>query len=98
MSAITVFSQPGCGPCISVKTHLKRAGVGFEVRDITKDDEAAETVRQLGYLGTPVTVAGDMHAYGYRRDWLDRVVAAVRAEDVDAGVDGMLAAVEETAA
>lgn len=98
MSQIIVYSQPGCGPCMAVKRHLRTAGVGFEVRDVRADEQAAAEVAALGYQGTPVVVAGDMHTYGYRRDWLDAVVEAVRGEDPDEHVAQVLAAVEETAA
>ena len=97
MSLITVYSQPGCGPCIAVKRHLRGAGVGFEVRDVRADEQAAAEVAALGYQGTPVVVAGDMHTYGYRAEWLDAVVDAIRAEDSDLHVDSMLAAIEEAA-
>ena len=98
MSQIIVYSQPGCGPCIAVTRHLSKAGVGFEVRDVRQDEQAAEEVAALGYQGTPVVVAGDMHTHGYRRDWLDQVVDAVRREAVEAHIDAELAAIEECAA
>lgn len=97
MSQIIVYSQPGCGPCIAVTRHLRKAGVGFEVRDVRQDEQAAEEVAALGYQGTPVVVAGDMHTHGYRRDWLDQVVDAVRREAVEAHIDATLAAIEEVA-
>lgn len=99
MTPVTLYSQPGCGPCVAVKSHLARAGVAVTVRDVTVDPAAAETVRALGYTGTPVVVAGDMHTHGYRRDWLNNLVAAIRAEeaDQDGHVDGLLAAVEVAA-
>ena len=97
MSLITVYSQPACGQCVSVKMHLRKAGVGFTVRDVRADEQAAAEVAALGYQGTPVVVAGDMHTYGYRREWLDRVGDAVRREDSDLQVDSMLAAIEEAA-
>ena len=97
MSQIIVYSQPGCGPCIAVTRHLRKAGVGFEVRDVRQDEAAAE-VAALGYQGTPVVVAGDMHTHGYRRDWLDQVIDAVQAEDADQHIDAELAAIEECAA
>ena len=98
MSQIIVYSQPGCGPCIAVTRHLRKAGVGFEVRDVRADEQAAAEVAALGYQGTPVVVAGDMHTHGYRRDWLDAVVDAVQAEDAEQHVNAELAAVEECAA
>lgn len=100
MTMITLYSQPGCGPCISVKTHLRKSGVGYVVRDVTADPAAAAEVAALGYLGTPVVTAGDMHTYGYRRDWLNTVVAAVQAEESDAAsrVVAELDAIAEVAA
>lgn len=98
MSLITVYSQPGCGPCVAVTRHLRKSGVGFEVRDVRQDEQAAQEVAALGYQGTPVVVAGDMHTHGYRKDWLDQVIDAVRAEDADQHVDTTLAAIEEVAA
>lgn len=100
MSQITVFSQPGCGPCVSVKLHLRKAGVSFVERDVTVDPEAAAVVRELGYQGTPVVTAGDMHTHGYRREWLDAVVEGIRREESDPGahVESELAAVEQVAA
>ena len=98
MSLITVYSQPACGPCIAVKKHLRAAGVGFREVNVREDETAAAEVARLGYQGTPVVVAGDMHTYGYRRDWLDQVVAAVQGEDPEQHVDAELAAIEECAA
>ena len=98
LSQIIVYSQPGCGPCIAVTRHLRKAGVGFEVRDVRADEQAAAEVEALGYQGTPVVVAGDMHTHGYRMDWLDQVIAAVQAEDPSDHVDAELAAIEECAA
>lgn len=100
MAQIDVYTQPGCGPCVTVKMHLKRAGIAFTEHDITADPDAADTVRELGYQGTPVVVAGDMHTQGYRRDWLDTVVDAVRAEESapDAHIGCELDAIECCAA
>lgn len=98
MSQIIVYSQPGCGPCIAVTRHLRKAGVGFEVRDVRADESAAQEVARLGYQGTPVVVAGDMHTHGYRKDWLDQVIDAVHSEDADQHIDTTLAAIEECAA
>lgn len=98
LSQIIVYSQPGCGPCIAVTRHLRKAGVGFEVRDVRADETAAAEVARLGYQGTPVVVAGDMHTHGYRMDWLDQVIAAVQAENPSEHIDAELAAIEECAA
>lgn len=100
MTSIDVYTQPGCGPCVAVKTHLKRAGIAFTEHDITTDPEAADTVRRLGYASTPVTTAGDMHTDMYRAAWLNQVIESIRAEEAepDAHVDCELDAIECCAA
>ena len=99
MTPVTLYSQPGCGPCIGIKLHLKKAGVAFTERNVRTDPEAAAEVARLGYTGTPVLVAGDMHVGKYHTGWMNQLVAAIRAEeaDQDGHVDSLLAAVEVAA-
>lgn len=73
---ITVFGKPSCPQCTTVKRHLDRLGVAYTYRDVTEDETARAEVDRLGYLGVPVTVAGEMHRQGYRPDWLNQVALA----------------------
>lgn len=100
MTNIDVYTQPGCGPCLAIKMHLRKAGVAFTEHDVTQDRDAAAKVVELGYSGTPVVTAGDMHIGAYRRDWLDNTIAAIRAEEADpaCNVDCELDAVAECCA
>lgn len=67
---VTVFTKPGCPPCDATKRKLDKHGVKYEVRDVTTDPAALARVRELGYSGTPVVEAGDMHWSGYSPDRL----------------------------
>lgn len=51
-----VYSQPNCPNCTLVKNYLESRGVTPEVRDISTKDEWALNVREMGYMGVPVTV------------------------------------------
>lgn len=63
---ITVYTRPGCGPCLATKRALDKAGLGYAVVDISQDDGARDYVRALGYQQAPVVVAGDDHWSGFR--------------------------------
>lgn len=60
----TLYTQPGCGPCIAVKRQLTTRNIPFELKDIRQDANALARVKELGYTGTPVLEAGDRHAGG----------------------------------
>ncbi|WFN93869.1 glutaredoxin family protein [Gordonia sihwensis] len=63
---ITVYTQPGCGPCRATQRALDKAGLQYDVVDISQDDEARDHVRVLGYQQAPVIEAGDEHWSGFR--------------------------------
>ena len=72
---IKVFSQPGCGPCVSVISALRRAGMEPGVLDISVDHEARGKIADLGYTGTPVIyVSPDDHWQGMRPDRLKQLI------------------------
>lgn len=64
--SITVYTQPGCGPCLATKRALDKAGLPYDVADISQDDGARDYVMALGYLSAPVVVSGDEHWSGFR--------------------------------
>lgn len=87
---IQVFTQPGCGPCISVLRHLKK-GLSpelhesqVEIYNVQEDEEAADRVRSFGYVGTPVTFFRGDHFHKYRPDLLDGYIGAVKTENPSA--------------
>lgn len=74
---VTLYSQPGCGPCVGVKSYLQRSGIPFEIRDITADPEAHARVVELGYTGTPVIEHPEGHFKGYDPEKLDSIKVAL---------------------
>lgn len=74
---VTLYSQPGCGPCVGVKSYLQRSGIPFEIRDITADPEAHARVVELGYTGTPVIEHPDGHFKGYDPEKLESIRVAL---------------------
>lgn len=57
---ITVYTQPGCGPCTVTKSILERRGAEFAEVDVTEEPTAREQLLAWGYAGTPVTAVSDL--------------------------------------
>lgn len=56
---ITLFSQPGCGPCVYARRAFESKGVEFTVVDIRKDEAAAQRLLELGGNRTPYVLNED---------------------------------------
>lgn len=65
---ITVYTKPGCVQCNATYKALEKAGLDYQVIDISTDDDARDYVMGLGHLQAPVVVAGDDHWSGFRPD------------------------------
>ncbi|APT85364.1 glutaredoxin-like protein NrdH [Corynebacterium aquilae] len=74
--AITVYSKPACVQCTATKKALDRAGLEYELIDISTNDEAREYVMALGHLQAPVVVAGSEHWSGFRPERIRGLAAA----------------------
>ena len=72
---ITVYTKPACVQCNATYKALDKAGLPYEVVDITEDAAARDYVMSLGYLQAPVVVAGDEHWSGFRPDRVKAVAA-----------------------
>ena len=73
---ITVYTKPACVQCTATKKALDKAGVDYEMVDISLDDEARDYVMALGHLQAPVVVAGESHWSGFRPDRIKALNAA----------------------
>ncbi len=73
---ITVYTKPACVQCNATYRALDKAGVDYEVVDISENPEARDFVMALGYLQAPVVVAGDDHWSGFRPDRIKALVTA----------------------
>lgn len=72
---ITVFSKPACVQCDATYRSLDKLGLDYTIVDITRDAEALESVKALGYQQAPVVFAGGDHWSGYRPDRIRSLVA-----------------------
>lgn len=74
MTTITVYSKPACVQCNATYRALDKAGLRYEVVDITEDATAREYVMGLGHLQAPVVVAGGTNWSGYRPDQIKALI------------------------
>lgn len=65
---IIVYSKPACVQCTATTREMDRKGINYNVIDLTKDETAFNTVKDMGYMQAPVVVAGDDHWSGFRPD------------------------------
>lgn len=72
---ITVYTKPACVQCNATKKALDKAGLEYELVDISFDDEARDYVMALGHLQAPVVVAGEDHWSGFRPDRIRSLTA-----------------------
>lgn len=56
---VTVYGKPGCGPCMFTGRLLTDAGIPFTYLDVTADDDALQTIANLGYQQVPVVTVQD---------------------------------------
>ncbi|MBF4572829.1 glutaredoxin-like protein NrdH [Herbiconiux sp. CPCC 205716] len=67
--AITVYTKPSCVQCTATYRALENKGLEFEIFDLSVDEKALETVKELGYLQAPVVMTDDGdHWSGFRPD------------------------------
>lgn len=74
---VTLYSQPGCGPCVGVEKYLERSKIPFQIRNIREDAEAANRVAELGYSGTPVIEHPHGHFNGFNPEKLEAIKVAL---------------------
>lgn len=73
---VTVYSKPACVQCTATYRALDAQGIQYEIFDVTADDKALETVKELGYMQAPVVITGDDHWSGFRPDKISAIAAA----------------------
>ena len=73
MTTITVYSKPSCQQCNATYRALEKAGLPYEVVDITEDADARDYAMSLGHLQAPVVVADGQHWSGYRPDQIKAI-------------------------
>lgn len=73
---VTVYSKPACVQCTATYRRLDSAGVEYRVVDISRDPEALDKIKGLGYLAAPVVITGTGdHWSGFDPDRIDALGA-----------------------
>lgn len=72
---VTVYTKPSCVQCTATYRALNAKGIEFEIFDVSVDDKALQTVKDLGYLQAPVVIVDDEHWSGFRPDKIDELAA-----------------------
>ncbi|MCS5480264.1 glutaredoxin-like protein NrdH [Corynebacterium hylobatis] len=75
--SITLYTKPACVQCKATQKAFDRAGLDYEIVDISLDDEARDYVLALGYLQAPVVVANGEHWSGFRPERISSLTAVV---------------------
>lgn len=65
---VQLLTKPACVACTQTKRALDRLGVEYTTIDITEDENALQTAKDLGYMQAPVVIAGDDHWSGFQPD------------------------------
>lgn len=73
--SITVYTKPACVQCNATYRALDKAGLEYDIVDISENPEARDYVMALGYLQAPVVVAGEEHWSGFRPDRIKDLTA-----------------------
>jgi glutaredoxin-like protein NrdH len=74
MTTVTVYTKPACVQCNATYKALDTRGIEYSVVDISADSEARDYVMSLGYVQSPVVVAGDDHWSGFRPDRISGLI------------------------
>lgn len=72
---VTVYTLPACVQCDSTKRYLSKNLIEFTEIDMTKDEEALQRIRDLGFSQAPVVEFGDEVWSGFRFDKLSQIAA-----------------------
>lgn len=75
---VIVYSTKNCVDCDMVKQWLTAKGVAFEVRDVMTSRAYQEEVERFGFMGVPVTVAGEKAVKGFQPSELEQLVNSVK--------------------
>lgn len=65
---VIVYTTHDCIECTMVKQVLTKEGIPFEVRDVSTNTKYQKEVEKFGFLGVPVTVAGNRAVKGFTNE------------------------------
>lgn len=71
---ILIYSGIHCAPCEAVKAFLKEHGFTYSEKNINKDKEARQELRDMGMASIPVTIIGEHRIQGFDRVKLEEAL------------------------
>ena len=77
---VTVYTKPSCVQCNATYRAMDDKGIPYEVLDVTENQAALETVKDLGYMQAPVVVTEDDHWSGFRPDKIAELASKLAAQ------------------
>lgn len=80
---VTVYAKPLCVQCDATKRALIKAGIFYDLVDITEDDDARAEVKALGYVQAPVVLTDKEHWGGFRPDKIKALAQRPRPQTAD---------------
>ncbi|MGO2188234.1 MAG: glutaredoxin domain-containing protein [Microbacterium gubbeenense] len=75
---VRVYTKPVCKQCDLTKNALDKAGIAYEVEDLTEEGNL-NAAKELGHMSAPVVVVGEESWSGFRPDLINEL--AKRIED-----------------
>ena len=82
MADLTIYTQPSCGYCNELKDYLKKHGIAYRERDITKDRSAFEDlVNKYKIRATPLIVHGEQVVVGFNPDEIQKMLKTPEAAE-----------------
>lgn len=69
-----VYSKPSCVQCTATYRALDSKGIEYNIVDLSTDEAALQTIKELGYRQAPVVVTADKHWSGFRPDEISALV------------------------
>lgn len=73
---VRVYTKPDCKQCDLTKAALTRAGIPFEVEDLT-DEGNLNAAKSLGFSSAPVVIVGEEGWAGFRPDKIAELVERI---------------------
>lgn len=73
---LTIYTTPNCPSCRLTRQALDRAGLTYEVIDLSEHPDLVEQLRSEGLLQAPVIDDGTSRSAGFRPDRIRAIVDA----------------------
>lgn len=82
MLKVTIYEQPNCVQCKSVKRRLDKAGVAYETAWLPDHQDLARSAIQKGFTSAPIVTVTDgdetlLEFGGYRPDYIKTLLDIV---------------------